>query len=163
MSGKKNSRETDPDGPLAIYRCLWTSLGRHSGRRIVPRPVRFLYLVSVDFISFAGWCVIRRVAAGGSVSKLRRTVAGFGWVFVLPMAFAFLVDGILIYGLEPRGWVWSPRFDSIASVTMSSIHIAMQIALAVLAFRGRLPGTAASTVIPALTADVEQTSDRNAS
>ena len=97
------------------------------------------------------------------MSKLRRIVAGFGWVFVLPMAFAFLVDGILIYGLEPRGWVWSPRFDTIASMTMSSIHIAMQIALAFLAFRGRLPGTAASTVIPALTADVEQTSDRNAS
>ena len=163
MSGKKNSRETDPDGPLAIYRCLWTSLGRHSGRRIVPRPVRFLYLVSVDFISFAGWCVIRRVAAGGSVSKLRRIGAGLGWVFVFPIAVAFLVEGTLIYGLEPMGWVWSPRFDAIASVTVSSIHVAMQIALAFLAFRGRLPGTAASTVIPALTADVEQTSDPNAS
>ena len=163
MSGKKNSRETDPDGPLAIYRCLWTSLGRHSGRRVVPRPFRFLYLVSVDFISFAGWCVIRRVTAGGFVSKLRRIVAGFGWVFVLPMAFAFLVDGILIYGLEPRGWIWSPRFDFIASFAFAAIHTAMMVVLAFLAFRGRLPGTAASTVIPALTADVEQTSDRNAS
>ncbi len=97
------------------------------------------------------------------MNKLRRIMAGLGWVFVLPMAFAFLVEGILIYALEPRGWVWSPRFDATASVAMSSIHIAMQIALAVLAFRGRLPGTAASTVIPALTADVEQTSDRDAS
>ena len=49
------------------------------------------------------------------------------------------------------------------SVAMSSIHIAMQIVLAFLAFRGRLPGTAVSTATPALTADVEQTSDRNAS
>ena len=108
----------DPDSPLAVYRCLWTSLGRRSGVRVVPRPVHFLYLVSIDSVSFVGWYLLRRIGragAGGRVNKLRRTAAGFGWAFVLPMAFAFLVDGILIYGFVRRGWVPPPWFETIVS------------------------------------------------
>ena len=85
------------------------------------------------------------------MSKLRRTAAGLGWALVLPTAFAFLIDGFFIYGLQPRGWIAPPWFENVVSPAVGFFGTVVMIALAIQAFRGRLPGTAAPVVADAVT------------
>ena len=43
--------EENPDGALAKYLWLWQSMGRRPGRRLIPRPIRFFFVASLDLFS----------------------------------------------------------------------------------------------------------------
>ena len=151
---RRHWAKPDPDGPIESYRWLWTSLGNRSRGRSVPRPIHFLYLVLLDFVSVTAWYLHHQVvratraslSTGGTVSILRRVSAGFAWAVLLPMSFAFLIDGILIYGIEPRGVVFPPWFENVLSPIMGGLLSLVILLLAIQAFRGRLPGTGAAAV-----------------
>ena len=93
----------NPDGALAKYVWLWQSMGKRPGRRLIPRPIRFFFVTSLDVFSLVGWYVrtgILRVAASvGSkeaIMNLARSkrVAGLtilaGGVLGASLTFGFL-------------------------------------------------------------------------
>ncbi len=93
----------NPDGALAKYVWLWQSMGKRPGRRLIPRPIRFFFVTSLDVFSLVGWYVrtgILRVAASvGSkeaIMNLARSkrVAGLtilaGGVLGASLSFGFL-------------------------------------------------------------------------
>ena len=54
----------NPDGALAKYVWLWQSMGKRPGQRLIPRPIRFFFVASLDVFSLVGWYIrtgIRRV------------------------------------------------------------------------------------------------------
>ena len=55
------SVEDDPDGALAKYVWLWRSMGRRPGRKLIPRPVRFVFVVALDLFALVGWYVRTRI------------------------------------------------------------------------------------------------------
>ena len=97
------SAEDNPDGALAKYLWLWQSMGKRPGRSLIPRPLGFFFVVSLDVLSLVGWYVrtgILRVAASvGSkeaIVNLARSkrVAGLtivaGGVIGASLSFSFL-------------------------------------------------------------------------
>ena len=97
------SAEDNPDGALAKYLWLWQSMGKRPGRSLIPRPLGFFFVVSLDVLSLVGWYVrtgILRVAASvGSkeaIVNLARSkrVAGLtivaGGVIGASLSFGFL-------------------------------------------------------------------------
>ena len=70
----------DPDGALAKYVWLWQSMGKRPVRRLIPRPIRFFFVVLLDVFSLVGWYVrteILRVARstianGEALAKIGR-------------------------------------------------------------------------------------------
>ena len=51
----------NPDRALAKYLWLWQSMGTRPGQRLVPRPIRFFFVASLDLFSLVGWYVRNRI------------------------------------------------------------------------------------------------------
>ena len=100
------SAADDPDGALAKYLWLWKSMGRRPGRRLIPRPIRFFFVASLDLFSLVGWFirtgvlrVVRSARSKEAIMNLARSkrVAGLtivaGGVIGASLSISFLGSG----------------------------------------------------------------------
>ncbi len=117
--------EDNPDGALAKYLWLWQSMGRPPGGRLVPRPIRFFFVVSLDVLSLVGWYVrtgILRVARNlGSKEAIMR-IYRTNQVAALAIVAGMAIGGGLTFGfLESRSddVVFVPDPVVAPSVTMT--------------------------------------------
>jgi len=102
------SVEDNPDGVLAKYLWLWQSMGKRPGRSLIPRPIRFFFVASLDFISLVGWYVrtgILRAGRSLGSTEAIMTFARANRIAVLTIVAAGAIGGLLMVSpLVP----WSP-------------------------------------------------------
>lgn len=83
----------NPDGALAKYLWLWQSMGKRPGRSLIPRPIRFFFVVSLDVLSLVGWYVctgmlrvVRSARSKEAIMSFARTNVVAGLIIMVGMA-----------------------------------------------------------------------------
>lgn len=109
--------EDNPDGALSKYLWLWQSMGRRPGRRLIPRPIRFFFMASLDLFSLVGWYVRTRIlrlarTAGSKEATMRLSRTNL--VVVLSIMAGGVIGALLMF--SPLG-VWSPADDVAEQMT----------------------------------------------
>jgi len=67
----------NPDGALAKYVWLWQSMGKRPGQRLIPRPIRFFFVVSLDVFSLVGWYVRTGILRVGRSARSMEAIMSF--------------------------------------------------------------------------------------
>ncbi len=109
--------EDNPDGALAKYLWLWQSIGRRPGRRLIPRPIRFFFMASLDLFSLVGWYVrtaILRVVRSARSKEAIMSFARTNRIAALTIVAGGVIGGLLTF--SPLV-LWSPADDVAEQMT----------------------------------------------
>ena len=84
----------NPDGALAKYVWLWQSMGKRPGQRLIPRPIRFFFVASLDVFSLVGWYIRTGIRRVGRSARSMEAIMSFARTNRIA-AFAIVAGGVI--------------------------------------------------------------------